>query len=135
MECSEIKVNSIPLNSFFNFTFGYEYTPSSDFGKGVHIAVDSSSLNETYSHFVTFDRTDEIFTCKTGYLGTYEIQAHVTYRNTSNSRHNPCIAIGVNDDVAVISIVGIELSSFHKPFNALIKNQITPILFKSTLVS
>ncbi|MEP1490310.1 MAG: bifunctional aspartate kinase/homoserine dehydrogenase I [Algibacter sp.] len=41
--------------------------------------------------------------------------------------------IGVNDDVAVISIVGIELSSFHKPFNALIKNQITPILFNNTV--
>ena len=105
INCTEIQVNSIPLNSFFNFTFGYNYTPSSDFGKGVHIAVDSSSLNDTYSHFVTFDRTDEIFTCKTGYLGTYEIQAHVTYRNTSNSRHNPCIAIGVNDDV-VNGVIG-----------------------------
>ncbi|GAA4234446.1 hypothetical protein GCM10022291_13860 [Postechiella marina] len=41
--------------------------------------------------------------------------------------------IDVNDDVAVISIVGIELSSFHKPFNALIKNQITPLLFNNTV--
>ena len=41
--------------------------------------------------------------------------------------------IDVVDDVAVISIVGIELSSFHKPFNALIKNQITPILFNNTV--
>ena len=41
--------------------------------------------------------------------------------------------IAVVDDVAVISIVGIELSSFHKPFNALIKNQITPILFNNTV--
>ncbi len=41
--------------------------------------------------------------------------------------------IDVEDDVAVISIVGIELSSFHKPFNALIKNQITPLLFNNTV--
>ena len=41
--------------------------------------------------------------------------------------------IGVVDDVSVISIIGIELSSFHKPFNALIKNQITPLLFNNTI--
>ena len=105
VECSEVKVNSIPLNSFFNFTFGYDYTPSSNFGKGRHIAVDPSTFNETYSHFVTFDRTQGKFTCKAEYLGTYEIQAHVTYRNTSSSRHNPCIAIGVDDDV-VNGVIG-----------------------------
>lgn len=41
--------------------------------------------------------------------------------------------IGIVDDVSVISIIGIELSSFHKPFNALIKNQITPLLFNNTV--
>ncbi|MBP0903062.1 bifunctional aspartate kinase/homoserine dehydrogenase I [Mariniflexile gromovii] len=41
--------------------------------------------------------------------------------------------IAVVDDVSVISIIGIELSSFHKPFNALIKNQITPLLFNNTV--
>jgi aspartokinase/homoserine dehydrogenase 1 len=41
--------------------------------------------------------------------------------------------IDVIDDVSVISIIGIELSSFHKPFNALIKNQITPLLFNNTV--
>ena len=41
--------------------------------------------------------------------------------------------ISVIDDVSVISIIGIELGSFHKPFNALIKNQITPILFNNTV--
>ncbi len=40
--------------------------------------------------------------------------------------------IEVVDDVSVISIIGIELSSFHKPFNALIKNHITPLLFNNT---
>lgn len=41
--------------------------------------------------------------------------------------------IEVIDDVSVISIIGIELGSFHKPFNALIKNQITPLLFNNTV--
>lgn len=41
--------------------------------------------------------------------------------------------IDIIDDVSVISIIGIELSSFHKPFNALIKNQITPLLFNNTV--
>lgn len=41
--------------------------------------------------------------------------------------------ITVIDDVAVISIIGQELNEFHKPFNALIKNQITPLLFNNTI--
>ena len=41
--------------------------------------------------------------------------------------------IEIIDDVSVISIIGIALGSFHKPFNALIKNQITPILFNNTV--
>jgi aspartokinase/homoserine dehydrogenase 1 len=41
--------------------------------------------------------------------------------------------ISVVDDVAVISIIGQDLSEFHKPYNALIKNQIVPILFNNTI--
>ena len=41
--------------------------------------------------------------------------------------------ISVIDDVSVISIVGQSLRSFHKPFNALIKNQIEPLLFNNTI--
>ena len=41
--------------------------------------------------------------------------------------------ISVMSDVSVISIIGQELNSFHKPFNALIKNQVTPILFNNTV--
>ena len=41
--------------------------------------------------------------------------------------------ITVMDDVSIISIVGQDLSTFHKPFNALIKNQIVPILFNNTV--
>ncbi|RED50302.1 bifunctional aspartate kinase/homoserine dehydrogenase I [Seonamhaeicola aphaedonensis] len=55
-------------------------------------------------------------------------------REFKNDFHSQDVnAITVNDNVAVISIVGIELSSFHKPFNALIKNQITPLLFNNTV--
>ncbi len=41
--------------------------------------------------------------------------------------------ITVVDQVSVISIVGQDLSSFHKPYNALIKNQIVPLLFNNTI--
>ncbi|MRX65822.1 bifunctional aspartate kinase/homoserine dehydrogenase I [Maribacter luteus] len=41
--------------------------------------------------------------------------------------------ITVAEDVSVISIVGQDLSTFHKPYNALIKNQIVPLLFNNTV--
>lgn len=41
--------------------------------------------------------------------------------------------IAVDDDVAVISIVGQDLSTFHKPYNALIKNHIVPVLLNNTV--
>ena len=41
--------------------------------------------------------------------------------------------ITVQKDVAVISAVGQDLSSFHKPFNALVKNKIVPLLFNNTV--
>ncbi|RKR07746.1 aspartate kinase [Maribacter vaceletii] len=41
--------------------------------------------------------------------------------------------ITVVGDVSVISIVGQDLSTFHKPYNSLIKNQITPLLFNNTV--
>ncbi|MCG1037334.1 bifunctional aspartate kinase/homoserine dehydrogenase I [Polaribacter sargassicola] len=41
--------------------------------------------------------------------------------------------IAVFDDVSVISIIGQDLSQFHHPYNALIKNQIVPLLFNNTV--
>jgi homoserine O-acetyltransferase len=41
--------------------------------------------------------------------------------------------ITIEEDVSVISIVGQDLSTFHKPYNALIKNQIIPLLFNNTV--
>lgn len=41
--------------------------------------------------------------------------------------------ISITDDVSVISIIGQDLSTFHKPYSALIKNKIIPILFNNTV--
>ncbi|MBJ2174791.1 bifunctional aspartate kinase/homoserine dehydrogenase I [Aureibaculum sp. A20] len=41
--------------------------------------------------------------------------------------------ISVIDQVSVISLIGIDLSSFHKPFNSLVKNQVVPLLFNNTI--
>ena len=41
--------------------------------------------------------------------------------------------ISVNDNIAVISIIGQDLISFHKPYTALIRNKITPILLNNTI--
>lgn len=41
--------------------------------------------------------------------------------------------ISIVDNVSVISIIGQDLSEFHHPYNALIKNQITPLLFNNTI--
>jgi homoserine O-acetyltransferase len=41
--------------------------------------------------------------------------------------------ISIIHNVAVISIIGQDLSEFHLPYNALIKNQIVPVLFNNTV--
>ncbi|MGJ8761722.1 MAG: bifunctional aspartate kinase/homoserine dehydrogenase I [Polaribacter sp.] len=41
--------------------------------------------------------------------------------------------ISIVSNVAVISIIGQDLSEFHHPYNALIKNQIVPLLFNNTV--
>jgi len=41
--------------------------------------------------------------------------------------------ISVNPNIAVISIIGQDLESFHKPYSALIKNGIVPILFNNSI--
>ncbi|WP_405247368.1 bifunctional aspartate kinase/homoserine dehydrogenase I [Cellulophaga sp. Asnod2-G02] len=51
----------------------------------------------------------------------------------SDFQTNDVNMITVTTDVSVISIVGQDLSSFHKPFNELIKNQIVPLLFNNTV--
>ena len=41
--------------------------------------------------------------------------------------------IEIIDEVAVISIIGQDLSTFHKPYSELIKNGIVPLLFNNTV--
>lgn len=41
--------------------------------------------------------------------------------------------ISVNDNIAVISIIGQDLTNFHKSYTALIRNKITPILLNNTV--
>jgi len=41
--------------------------------------------------------------------------------------------ISIINDVSVVSIIGLDLSKFHQPYNALIKNQIVPLLFNNTI--
>ncbi len=52
---------------------------------------------------------------------------------TSDFKSKDINMITVVDEVSVVSIVGQDLSTFHKPFNALIKNQIVPLLFNNTV--
>src|SRR5690606_36927193 len=40
--------------------------------------------------------------------------------------------ISINDDIAVISIIGQDLINFHNSYTALIRNNITPILLNNT---
>ncbi len=56
-----------------------------------------------------------------------EIEFHEDFRSQDMT------AITIIHDVSVISIVGQDLSTFHKPYNALIKNQIVPLLFNNTI--
>ena len=41
--------------------------------------------------------------------------------------------ISVNDTIAIISIIGQDLTNFHKSYTALIRNKITPILVNNTV--
>ena len=52
--------------------------------------------------------------------------SHVFYTNDVSS-------VSIVDDVAVISIVGQPLSTFHHPYNALIRNQIVPLLINNAV--
>lgn len=46
---------------------------------------------------------------------------------------NDVSSVSIVDDVAVISIVGQPLSTFHHPYNALIRNQIVPFLINNAV--
>lgn len=46
---------------------------------------------------------------------------------------NDVSSVSIVDDVAVISIVGQPLATFHHPYNALIRNQIVPLLINNAV--
>ena len=109
MTCTEVKVNSIPLNSFTNIFLGSEYLPKSGstirFGEGRRLKYDSvnNTNSVSYSHleeFILNSTSGDYFTCKnSNFYGTYEITATVIFRNYSgDQRYNPVIGIAIDDD-------------------------------------
>ena len=100
VDCTEIKVNSIPINSFTNYGLSTGSEPT--WGAGNHIIITEYNLTTiSYSHSAQFQAAISplnSFTCNPGYYGTYEITANVIIRNTSGQRLNPCIGIAINDD-------------------------------------
>ena len=96
INCTEIKVNSIPINAFTNYIMGAYYALGTNWGRG-NIITRQSSPSPSYSHSSQFSETSSgIFYCTQ--LGTYEITANVIFRNTSSARENPFIGISINDD-------------------------------------
>ena len=100
--CNEIKVNSIPINSFTNYCYGNNFNIG-NWGRGNRVKfVNSPTLPTnptlpTKSHSTQFTAMDnQKFVCSQ--LGTYEIRANVIFRNTGTDRTNPCIGIAINDD-------------------------------------
>ena len=111
VECSEVKVNSIPLNSFTNIFLGSEYLPKDNsnstikYGDGLRLKYDSVNTTNSvsYSHleeFILNSTSGDYFTCKnSNFFGTYEITATVIFRNYSGSqRYNPVIGIAIDND-------------------------------------
>jgi len=101
VDCTEIKVNSIPINSFTNFKFGTNFTISGNWGRGNRIRQPNPTL-PSISHGLQFVLNSAQGTMTCEQLGTYEITSTVIYRNTNTSsstgRRNPCIGIAINND-------------------------------------
>jgi len=100
IDCTEIKVNSIPINSFTNYKFGSNYAYG-NWGRGNNIRKDTNKvfLPSTSHGTLQFSFVEnQTFECLK--LGTYEITANVIFRNLSTNRQNPCIGISVNNDTS-----------------------------------
>ena len=98
IDCNEIQVNSIPLNSFTNYTLGSNYT-FGNWGRGDTIRRNTAqSFQPSTSHGTLQFTFVDNKTYKCLELGTYEITANVIFRNTSGTRVNPCIGISINGD-------------------------------------
>ena len=60
-------------------------------------------------------------------------KAALKFEFETDFRSRDINTITIVEDVSVISIIGQDLSTFHKPYNALIKNQIVPLLFNNSV--
>jgi len=99
VDCTEIKVNSIPINSFTNFGLAI-FTSRIEWGQGRHLVISSTLTTPSYSHSQQFqaNTSDSTYTCNSGYYGTYEITCNAIFRNNTNVRLDPCIGIAIDDD-------------------------------------
>lgn len=63
----------------------------------------------------------------------YAAKAALDEEFTQDISLNDVKEFEVIEEVSVLSIIGQEMSTFHEPYNALIRNQITPILFNNAI--
>lgn len=89
--------------------------------KGINVSIISQGSSERGIGLVV--AADKAIAAKTALESEFENDFHSKDVNM----------ITVMDNVSVVSIVGQDLSTFHKPYNALIKNQIIPLLFNNTV--
>jgi len=122
VDCTEIKVNNIPINSFTSFKLGTNYNNSVDWGQGIKMSFNNLTSDSTHSQLFTeyynpppFVIPTFEFTCN--FLGTYEIYADVIYRNESGARHNPCIGIDIDNDISTTTSGLIAPNWSYTPFS------------------
>jgi hypothetical protein len=121
IDCNEINVNSLPLNSFTNYSYNGDYDPSNNWGKGEVLKGLEHDEQISYSHSeqFTLNTSDYTITCNNNFYGTYEITAHVVFRSkTDNSVLNPCIGIAKYNDTTTGSSPNFELRAYSQsPFS------------------
>tara|TARA_R110001592_G_scaffold360684_1_gene669525 strand:- start:371 stop:3601 length:3231 start_codon:yes stop_codon:yes gene_type:complete len=99
IDCNEIKVNQMPLNSFTNYKIGSNFNFGT-WGRGNQIIYQNiPAVSPITSHgTLQFSKTADNLSFSCLEFGTYEITTNVVFRNTGSSRQNPCIGISINDD-------------------------------------
>ncbi len=89
--------------------------------KNISVSIISQGSSERGVGFIV--KADKAKEAKSALEQEFEPDLHK--RDVSN--------ISIEREVSVISIIGQDLSTFHKPYNALIKNQVIPLLFNNTV--
>lgn len=95
IDCNEIKVNSIPINSFTNLCYGNNFAIG-NWGRGNRVRLVTSPTLPTKSNSTQLYISGQQFVCSQ--LGTYEITSNIIFRNLSTFRQNPYIGIAINND-------------------------------------